>query len=402
MCFFYYLKKKPSFMMLFFSTQILFSSHFNTVNIYSDKFIRLSRSAKLAKISPNFQKFTYFAQQDNISLSSLSKKKESELNHSSNLSLLFLNQGLRSADLIKLRWYLKLLGINITQIPSRFWSNSLVSSKRSQHNNKRNLKRFIHGNILLFHTFWPQETCSVTTPLLTKTQDSFYDNVNYSKQNNDSIYYLYKLVQSNLVKNKFSFNFDATSLDNQLVSFFKDSFDKNPISSPLNKDNSFPNSLLTKEFFPLSSEKGGLSNPVLPWELLSFSDSKDIPSNSNSLVKASSQAIFDLWLKTKEKNNGFSETFINLFFIHLKTHYLLYAGLLNLSTFSNFEKNSYNFNKNNTQNISHLLFDNLDTFRLNSISNQNLNSFAFCQNNALSCFELFFFSCLNRKYLLLL
>ena len=404
--------------MLFFSTKIIFSNFLkSSVNVHSDKFIRLSRSAKLAKISPSFKEFTFFkspkilTQHNKLNLNTKRNSSADLTKNESNckgdglpqpgrvtasrrnnqLSLLFLNQGLESSDLIKLRWYLKFLGINITQIPSRFWSNTLIHSKRqfiSFQDYKINLKQLIHGNILLFHTFWPSVSEATTLGKQREDENKQAEPVNfnpldqknfpldsYLNQNNDSIYYLYKLIQNNLAKGSFNFSWkkNELNLNSEILSSFQ----------TLSNSNT---QLEQTKYFQLE-------NPTIPWELVAAEPettlNKDISKNSDTT--SANKIIIDFWLKTKDTT--FSETLINLFLIHLKNNNLLYAGLLNLSTVSSTEKEHDNT----------LFFDNINNIRYKqtlSQKNKKDNTFVLYQKTAQDSFEPFFFNCFNRKYLL--
>jgi hypothetical protein len=97
--------------------------HLNKINIHSDKFIRIARGAKIANLTPHLKSFTFFKKnQETSSLgSSIGKKDSSKLEFGNKGPyLFFLNQGLTTDDLTKLRSNLKNLGINITHIPTRF------------------------------------------------------------------------------------------------------------------------------------------------------------------------------------------------------------------------------------------------------------------------------------------
>ncbi len=102
--------------MTFFSTQVQFNN-FNKIDVHSNKFIRLARSAKLANLS-FLKDFTFFKDINHNSLSSHVLPTSACLS-SQNL-LLFLNQGLSAKELTKLRFNLKNLGISFTHIPTRF------------------------------------------------------------------------------------------------------------------------------------------------------------------------------------------------------------------------------------------------------------------------------------------
>jgi hypothetical protein len=92
--------------MLFLSTQIKFNS-FNKINIHSNKFLRYARFAKLSNLPCNLKSFTFFKDKDKKFLSNTKL-------------LLFLNQGLSTNELDKLRFNLKNLGITFTNLPTRF------------------------------------------------------------------------------------------------------------------------------------------------------------------------------------------------------------------------------------------------------------------------------------------
>lgn len=92
------------------------------INVHSDKFLRLARIAKIANISSSLKKFSPFRTKKNISFDNKYKKINGchLVGGRANLSLLFLNQGLSSKEQNLLRCNLKLLGINLTQIPLHY------------------------------------------------------------------------------------------------------------------------------------------------------------------------------------------------------------------------------------------------------------------------------------------
>jgi hypothetical protein len=104
-------------MTFFYHTQIKYKN-IHIKDVHSTKYIRYARSAKLANLSSFLKGFTYFKNINNqITL------EKNYLNYNKNLksmSLLFLNQGLSSKELNKLRSNLKNVGITLTHLPTRF------------------------------------------------------------------------------------------------------------------------------------------------------------------------------------------------------------------------------------------------------------------------------------------
>lgn len=103
-----------------------------------ERFIRLARGAKLANVfnsttsapdwlrktdmqvrrpASSFKDLTFFGSSGGPSSGPSSYAGAP---HQQSLSLLFLNQGLKSDDLAKLRSNLRLLGLNVTHVPARF------------------------------------------------------------------------------------------------------------------------------------------------------------------------------------------------------------------------------------------------------------------------------------------
>lgn len=115
------------------------AKHKIDIDIHSERSIRLARSAKMANIfssnstissataahvaSPasSLRDLTFFGSGQPLSYAGADGfgSKTQTLQRQS-LSLLFLNQGLSSAELAKLRSSLRLLGLNITHVPARF------------------------------------------------------------------------------------------------------------------------------------------------------------------------------------------------------------------------------------------------------------------------------------------
>lgn len=108
------------------------------IDIHSERSIRLARGAKLANIfssnssldqakqaantqtrrpASSFKDLTFFGSGDGPRSGPSSYAGAP---HQQSLSLLFLNQGLKSDDLVKLRSGLRLLGLNVTHVPARF------------------------------------------------------------------------------------------------------------------------------------------------------------------------------------------------------------------------------------------------------------------------------------------
>ena len=119
--------KSIKFSSLSFSLQIRRASQ--KLDVHSIKFIRLARSAKLSSSSSFLKSFTFFKNQPLGPSRSLSSSgcaflradisREPYEEEKTQFSLLFLNQGLSSKELTKLRSNLKSLGVTFTHIPTR-------------------------------------------------------------------------------------------------------------------------------------------------------------------------------------------------------------------------------------------------------------------------------------------
>ncbi len=334
--------------MTFFSTQVQFNN-FNKIDVHSNKFIRLARSAKLANLS-FLKDFTFFKDINHNSLSSHVLPTSACLS-SQNL-LLFLNQGLSAKELTKLRFNLKNLGISFTHIPTRFWSNSFVrfnnfpvfektslspfcshsSSQIKSSSLQKSFKKTIYGNILAFYL---SKDFSASAP---------------SSLSSDSIYLLYQFLQNNLIHQHHLQSYFVPNKD--LVNFFSTDSD-------------------IQHFV-------GFSRLTLPWDLLS-SQVIEEKLNSNDLVSF----MLSSWFQ--ETSDDSSLNHVNLLFTYLKNHRLTYAGFVNSKPFGR----------------SSLFFDNFDLLSSNrcSLNFSKKTNFNFYKDNTFFCFEPFLFNSFNKLYL---
>lgn len=295
------------------------------LNTHSEKFIRLARFAKLSKIS-SLQSFTFFNNQEKKS----SKKKE--------ICLLFLNQGLITKDFFKLRSFFKMFGLQVTQIPSRFWSNSRVLQRKDS--NKKissKLRKSIHGNLLCIHA-------------------SFSNTMESDKLCFIALNSINKMIQKSLIEKDYS-SIGATNHFKELFNHVEFKADKK------------------------TSTAFKYTDVILPWD--NFSSSKTIHLSHENNLK---QLVFDSWITTASSENTdkwLNHIPINLILNYLKEGNLIYAGMLNV-------KNNLN---------SHLFFDNLYSFQLKNESNLKLSSFSIVEEKSINILQPFFLSTLNGKYL---
>ena len=247
---------------------------------------------------------------------------------------------------MKLRSYMKMLNINITHIPSRFWSNSLIYSKNSNNIIKKNSKKLcktLYGNILWFHNDWPEKNNLNIDEIITN--------------NNKPIYSIYKQIQHYLIQNNVQVFIEQenTSIYNEFSSLFQQ----------IHKQDSFCKN----------------SKLILPWDSIANGTNKTLK-QKNSKKNEINKLIFESWIKKSEKTSD--DVAINTLLTLLKNNRLIYAGMLDI-------KDSQN---------SYLYFDNIDTLRLKLTKNLKLNPLDYSQNQSLICFDPYFFSVFNRKYLL--
>jgi hypothetical protein len=341
--------------------------------VHSNKFIRLARSAKLSTNLSILQNFSYNKKyNENLPFHSKSILKK---DFKTQYALLFLNQGLTSKEINKLRFNLKPLGINLTYLPTRFWSNSICIPGISNQFNKKitKIKKTFHGNMLCLYQDNSITNTNTNTNTNTKQMDdlSGIQSKNIISLSNEPLYLIYQTIENyllNIMKKK---NLVVLNKDIDFLTFNK------------YHDDTYLN----------------LSRLCLPWDFISSQNVPDdlrfknfINTNiniNNIEIKKNLQNLysylFNIWfsetdLTLSNKGSKLNLIHINLLLNHLKNFRLIYAGLINL--------NPIGINQN-----TYLLFNNLD------LLNQPL-FIKSCANDTFFCFEPFFFNCFNRQYLL--
>lgn len=268
------------------------------ININSNKFIRIIRYIKLSNLTLN--KFTYFKNRNN-----------NARNQNNQGVLLFLNQGLKYNDIIKLRYNLNIIGINITNISTKLWSNSLI-----QQNYTKKLKKKIYGNIL---SLW-------------------YDKSNI---NIYPINYLYNIIHLNILnKNNIYKNKD-------ILNIYK------------YKSNNIYN-------LKYIENKSNIYKLILPWDILSNKLINDKFNNNNNI----NSIMLDNWYNDDNNNNNHVNYLLNL----LNNQNLIYIGILNIKYNNNVDCLLKYENRINNKNINKIyeLINNIcfEQFKLN-ILNKN-------------------------------
>lgn len=409
-------------------------------DVHSIKFTRYTRSAKLANLAYDLKNFTFFKEkekEEEIEFNKTEKNKIKNLKsinitnsikrYPSGLTLLFLNQGLVSTELLKLRSHLKFLGITLTHLPTRFWSNSFISNdsptvkknhkyvnfeitsqslkKTEKKENekekedtesevkKKNLaapyyekislfpfKKKIHGNILGLHIHSDFFSSSFSFPNSVRVKSQEELKINPLK---NPIYLIYQFIQNNQIQENYIIS-NQDVIPFYAPSLLKKHKKENVIEET--KDN-LKLSLISWPWDILSSQIE--QNELKKTQLIENSgliNKKEYASDEHhNLINP---LILNAWLNNYanlQNVDDLKNKHINLLLSLIKTNRLIFVGLLN----SNKE--------------SCLFFDNSDVKAIDSLNNNKFitkkTSFDVHVTNALLVFEPFLFSCFNKKFL---
>ncbi len=273
---------------------------------------------------------------------------EHKIFHKKKISLVFLNQGLKSDEISNMRSIFKRFGVSLHMVPLRLWSNSKFSDSTLRRS------RF-YGEVLLL------------------SSNSAFSNFHHSLIGSECIYFIYKQIVNYLIYFRHSSFFFTTEISKQKVFNIIESV---KISESIGKGfelDPFPFSSFsiaeTEMFNSISKSASALtSRLILPWDILALQGFELPVFNKDGVLCHSNKTHISTYeVVTKEWNK---ENPLGSIIKFLGKGNLHFAGLISSSV------KSSSFSSPNS--LTHLMpcFDLYnDLYDVNSVSSSLSNSF---------------------------